>query len=357
MPPKKKDGKGKKGKAPEVSPEDIDAFLKAYKNMCRDAGLQVYEPLLKQLTNDEDREEFMQTQQLLLHPTDPQDPSEIRLGPGGARALCTAILGIVPGMEKPFKAVKAIRCWQSKIGDDGTCSFAEVLRLGGAECPLQYLELFDNNIGVRGCRALGVAIMVGGNKSLQTLRLDYNNDIGSEGVSNICRGLRSNCTLLQLHMPFCGIDAIGGKSLSDALAFRALGLKLLNLEGNHIGDEGLAFLCPGLEANVSLVELNLADNGIGTNAHDLAPISMFAGVISGHKTLTSLNLNFNRLCPQAADALLPGLLDPLDPTKSHPRLQHVIVDAALQNIPPETYAKLNVEGGGGKKGKKGKKKK
>jgi hypothetical protein len=28
MPPKKKDAKGKKGKAPEVSPEDIDAFLK-----------------------------------------------------------------------------------------------------------------------------------------------------------------------------------------------------------------------------------------------------------------------------------------------------------------------------------------
>jgi ABC-type sugar transport system permease subunit len=36
----------------------------------------------------------------------------------------------------------------------------------------------------------------------------------------------------------------------------------------------------------------------------------------------------------------------------------VIVDAALQGIPPEVYEKLNIDGaGGGKKGKKGKKKK
>jgi hypothetical protein len=98
---------------------------------------------------------------LLIHPQDPQDMNEVRLGPGGARLLCTAILGVGPGLEsKPFKSVKAIRCWQSKVGDDGACSFAEILRLGGAECPLQYLELFDNHIGPRGCRALGVALMV-----------------------------------------------------------------------------------------------------------------------------------------------------------------------------------------------------
>jgi hypothetical protein len=37
-----------------------------YKNMCRDAGIPVYEHLIKQLTNDEDREEFMQTQQVKI---------------------------------------------------------------------------------------------------------------------------------------------------------------------------------------------------------------------------------------------------------------------------------------------------
>jgi hypothetical protein len=357
MPPKKKDGKGKKGKAPDVSPEDIDMFKKSYTNMCRDAGLQVYEPLIKKLNTEEDRDELVQNQQLLIHPENPQDPNEVRLGPGGARTLCTTILGIAPGMDKPFKAVKSIRCWQSKIGDDGACSFAEVLRLGGAECQLQYLELIDNQIGARGCRALGVAIMVGGNKSLQTLKLDHNPNIGVEGVANICRGLRSNCTLLQLHLPFCGIDPIGARPLSEALAFRALGLKLLNLQGNRLGDEGLAYLCPGLEANQSLVELNLADNGIGTNPHDLNPMSMFAGVISGHKTITKLDLNYNRLCLEAANALLPGLVDPIDPTKSHPRLVKVEIDAALNDIPPELYAQLRVEKAGGKKGKKGKKKK
>ena len=42
---------------------------------------------------------------------------------------------------------------------------------------LEYLEVFDSDVGARGCRALGVALMVGGSKSLQTLRLDYNDKV------------------------------------------------------------------------------------------------------------------------------------------------------------------------------------
>lgn len=53
-------------------------------------------------------------------------------------------------------------------------------------------------------------------------------------------------------------------------------------------------------------------------------MNMFAEVLQNHKTITSLNLNFNRLCPQAVHALLPGLTSPTDPTKPNPRLSHVI---------------------------------
>ena len=80
--------------------------------------------------------------------------------------------------------------------------------------------------------------------------------------------------------------------------------------------------------------------------------------LSAHKTIATVNLNFNRLCPPACEALLPGLCDPADPAKPHPRLTRVIVDAGLVGISPELHERLNVEGGGGKKGgKKGKKKK
>ena len=151
MPPKK--GKKGKGKAPDFSPEDIDAFVKSYKTFSNAAGLPIYEPLVKQLNDDEDREEFMQNQQLIIHPSDPSDLEEPRLGPGGCRALCTSILALAPMApgskpkepEKPFKAVKSIRCWHSSIGDDGACALADVLRLGGVEVQLEYLEIIDNN--------------------------------------------------------------------------------------------------------------------------------------------------------------------------------------------------------------------
>ena len=82
-------------------------------------------------------------------------------------------------------------------------------------------------------------------------------------------------------------------------------------------------------------------------------------VISEHKTLHTLNLNFNRLCPEACDALLKGVSDPADPLKPHPRLKAVIIDAALVGVPPEVYDRLiGPYGASGKKGgKKGKKKK
>jgi hypothetical protein len=52
----------------------------------------------------------------------------------------------------------------------------------------------------------------------QSLRLDYNSMVGSEGCSNICRGLRSNQTLKQLHLPFCDI----GPEVGCAFFFVAL---------------------------------------------------------------------------------------------------------------------------------------
>jgi len=111
------------------------------------------------------------------------------------------------------------RIWHSRIGDDGACALAEVLRLGGAEVQLEYLEVFDSGVGSRGCRALGVSLMVGANKSLQTLRLDYNDQVGSEGCVNIARGLRSNVSLKQLHLPYCDIGPSAGQPLGEALAF------------------------------------------------------------------------------------------------------------------------------------------
>jgi hypothetical protein len=49
------------------------------------------------------------------------------LGPGGARALMTAIMGSGPGMKGgPYKLLKSIRIWRSNIGDDGAAAIVSV---------------------------------------------------------------------------------------------------------------------------------------------------------------------------------------------------------------------------------------
>lgn len=65
------------------------------------------------------------------------------IGPGGMRALMTAVMGSGPGMKGgPYKLLKSIRVWRSYVGDEGAAAIAEVLRLGGAEVQITYLELF-----------------------------------------------------------------------------------------------------------------------------------------------------------------------------------------------------------------------
>lgn len=131
-------------------------------------------PLVGKILNDEEKYPI---DQLII------DDEYGPLGPGGTRALMTAILGAGPGMKGgPYKLLKSIRLWRTNCGDDGANAISEILRLGGAEIPLVYLELLDNNIGLRGATALGSALSVGNNISLLTLKLDYNVTLGSEGI-------------------------------------------------------------------------------------------------------------------------------------------------------------------------------
>lgn len=164
---------------------------------------------------------------------------------------------------------------------------AEVLRLGGADVQLNYLELLDNNITGMGANALGVSLSFGHNLSLLTLKLDYNNSLGDEGetrlllilsylsdqyhsVGNIavigasllCKGLRTNMTLKQLHLQFCNLTEESGPTLAELLANGRTALEVLNLSGNRIGGKGLAALCEGLFINTKLETLCIADNMI-----------------------------------------------------------------------------------------------
>ena len=127
---------------------------------------------------------------------------------------------------------------------------------------ISFLELFDNNIGPKGANALGSALSYGHNLSLLTLKLDYNGTLGDDGVINLCKGLRTNATLKQLHLQFCNLTSECGPHLADLMANSRSGLELVNFSGNRLGGAGLASLCKGLMHNTKCETICLADNMI-----------------------------------------------------------------------------------------------
>lgn len=84
----------------------------------------------------------------------------------------------------------------------------------------------DNNSAL----ALGQALSIGCNKSLLSLKLDYNSSLGSEGTASLCRGLRTNSSLKQLHLPYCDLGADAGPALGEMLSYTKLQLAVLNLQ-------------------------------------------------------------------------------------------------------------------------------
>ena len=338
MGPKKKDAP-KGGGAEGVEGEDPKVLLSNYQKFAKAIGL-VPNPKLATQLNDE--EKYPITQIIIDDDAGP-------MGPGGTRALMTAIMGTGPGMKGgPYKKLNSIRMWRTNVGDEGTSAVSEVLRLGGAEVQISYLELLDNNISIKGCMALGSALSIGGNRSLLTLKLDYNLSIGTAGVDYLCRGLRTNSTLKQLHLAYCGLDHEAAVFISSVLANTKSGLTQLNLQGNKLTGIGLGYLCVGLLNNNKLEKLNLADNMIDQSDEDLVGIASFRDCLMAETSnINSVDLMYNRIGESGAKILAEAL------TPTNKKVNEFLVDLTL----PMHAFDLIFRRGAGKKGKKGKKKK
>ena len=343
MGPKKEAPKG--GAGGEVAEgEDPAVLLKNYQTQSKLVGIPTHAGLMTALSGVNAEGEVVPLKQILVDDTE----TSIPLGPGGTRVLMQAILGSGSGMKGgPFKLVESIRIWRSKCSDDGAAAIAEVLRVGGGDVKIAYLELLDNNIGPRGALALGTSLSKGNNLSLLTLKLDYNGTLGSEGLNNLCRGLRTNISMKQLHLQYCKIDEEGGRHLGEVLSSTKSALELLNIGGNKLGGKGLRYLCAGLIENQRLEKLLINDNYIDENPEDLDGLAMLREcMMTPTVAVTSINLLFNRIGEAGANVLLPAFTDP------NCKVSEFLVDSSL---PMELFEQIFKSGGGGKK-KKGKKK-
>ena len=350
MPPKKKGGSAIDPDDPSMNPE---AVVDNYKKYCKLAALQPHPKVLAQLGGDEEQLEVMMKNEQLVVDGEPV------LGPHGTRALCTALMGNAPGMSGAvFKMAKNFRFWRMDCGDDGAACLAEILRLGGAELPMAYLELLDCNVGYRGAHALGQSLMCGQNRSLLTLKLDYNSSLGSDGCKALCQGLRTNATLKQLHLCYCGLDEDAGKPLGEVLSYAKTTLQKLHLQGNKMRGGGLSGILSGMDNNNKLEYLSLADNAIAATDEDLEALEQLAGVMQRETSLLSqVDLLHNRIGEKGANTMLAAFNGgELEGSKGPPgKVQMLTVDNSLPDQLFNTLGRLDAGKGG--KGKKGKKKK
>ena len=220
----------------------------------------------------------------------------------------------------PFTATKELRICSSNLGDAGASSIASLLIATATKRPLdpttdsttatqpvwqlEYIELTDNDISHVGAKALGRSLCVGMNTTLNTLILDFNRTMGSQGVAALCKGLSTNSTLKKLSLKHCGIDEQGGQSLADMQRFKKTALISLDVSCNAIGGTGLSDLCTGLLVNTSLKTLRMADNGINQSDDDVKSLEELSKVLAKHPSLIAVDINHNNIGDRGAKVLL-----------------------------------------------------
>ena len=242
--------------------------------------------------------------------------------------------------------MNTLRFWRANAGDDGAAAIAELLREGGEDVKIAFVQLLDCNISIRGCDVLGNALRIGANKSLLTLQLDHNDAIGSEGVRALCKGIAYNKTLRRLSLTYCNVGPEGGEALKAVIAFPASALSRLDLRGNEIGGVGFKAIASALRRNKALTHLDVSDNRIGP---DVEALTTFAHSMKYNQKLSCIKLEHNLIGNEGGNALKDsGAFD----KNVNSTLKQMTVDIDMEKA---LFDFLNRGGDKGKKGKKGKK--
>jgi len=257
------------------------------------------------------------------------------------KVLMTAMI------KADFEGIKSLRLWNTGIGDIGVKFVCEgLLHLPNIE----KLEISGSLMTEKGCEYLGSYLRKISVANVRVLKLDFNK-IGSNGVKHIADALAFNTKLVNVSMAHCGICEKGGASLARVISKEG-GVKILNVEGNELGNNGIAAFAIGLATNPRLTKLNIADNKFdGSEAH----MTALCQGLKGCKTLSSINMDGNLIGDNGLRFML---------THMHKDCTHIydldvtcFVDAQLLNMLHEWLNKNIPKKGGKKKGSKGKKKK
>ncbi|KAG9476754.1 hypothetical protein GDO78_002250 [Eleutherodactylus coqui] len=204
--------------------------------------------------------------------------------------------GLVQNFLPQLQYCTNLRMEHNNFKDDVMELLATILR--AKDCAIQKISLAENQLGNRGIKVLGKALMV--NRTLSSLDL-HSNIIGPNGVRALAEALRNNQVLLSLNLQNNRIKSEGVQLLAQALRINRK-LKALNIKKNCIEAAGAESLASSLKENQVLQELWLSSNSLGDKG-----AASLAEALTANSSLTILDLQSNSISNYGLKSLTSGL--------------------------------------------------
>jgi hypothetical protein len=242
-----------------------------------------------------------------------------------------------------LNTIRAVRVWKCNGGDESVRSVCYYL--DNPQCPaVEDLQFTDNGLTELGCEFLGKTLGPSGNKTINYLKLDFN-QFGTRGVEKLSYGLSQNATLRHLSLQYCGIGEDGGQYIAHILMFIRNALEVLQLRGNYLRNQGIEDVFRGARRTKCLRQLDVFDNKFSDTPQVIEAIK---DLFANNTKLEDYNLAGNQISDEGAGKLVAGMI-------GHPHLKNVLVPERC-SLKTFEALELTLQAGKGKKGKKGKKK-
>ncbi|NXK60519.1 LRC34 protein, partial [Sylvietta virens] len=215
---------------------------------------------------------------------------------------------LIAGALHSNQSLVHLRMTGNKIGNQGGMFFASMLQINSI---LEKLDLGDCDVGLQCLVATAIALTQ--NKSLKAINLNRPllSSQQEETTVHIARMLRSNSSLVELHLGKHGMKNFGVERLCEAL-YRNSSLRYLDLSCNNITGDGVKFLGELLKRNKTLRILDLSANRI----EDVGAIYLSEALATRNMTLQALSIVSNNITNKGLVALAHAM-------QSNTKLSHV----------------------------------
>ncbi|NXT68840.1 LRC34 protein, partial [Chaetops frenatus] len=217
---------------------------------------------------------------------------------------------LIAGALHRNQSLVHLRMTGNKIGNQGGMFFASMLKINST---LEKLDLGDCDVGLH-C-LIAVAIALTQNKSLKAINLNRPllSSQQEETTVHIAQMLRSNSTLVELHLGKHEMKSFGVERLCETL-YENSSLRYLDLSCNNITCDGVKFLGELLKRNKTLEILDLNANRI----EDVGAIYLSEALATWNRTLQALSIVSNNITGK-------GLLSLAHVMQSNMNLSHIYI--------------------------------